>query len=50
MTGRNWMFVIAAYSVTWVVILGYFARLHRGLRRVQSAYDAAMAGTRTEER
>ena len=49
MTG-NWMFVIAAYSVTWIVVLGYFVRLHRGLRRAQSAYDAAMAATRVEER
>jgi len=50
MTGSNWMFVIAAYSVTWVVILGYFARLYRGVRREQSAYDAALAGTVEEER
>lgn len=46
MTG-NWAFVIAAYSVTWAVILGYFARLQRGLRRAQSDYDTATAAAQT---
>ncbi len=47
---RNWTFVIAAYSLTWAVILGYLVRLHRGRRRAESAYDTAMAETRAGDR
>lgn len=37
----NWLFVGAAFSVTWGVLLGYL--LH--LRRVQSRANTAMAAT-----
>jgi CcmD family protein len=43
MTGQNLPFVIAAYGVTWLVILGYLVRVHRTLGRARSEY-ARVAG------
>ncbi len=45
MTDRNWTFVVAAYVVTWIVILGYLVRVHGKLAKARAAYDAA-AGRR----
>ena len=36
----NMTFIIAAYSVTWLVLLGYLARLITKSSRVRKAYDA----------
>jgi len=35
----NLTFIIAAYSVAWVVILGYLARLVRKGSRARGEYD-----------
>lgn len=35
----NQTFIIAAYSVTWLVLIGYAARLLRKGARVRSEYD-----------
>ena len=35
----NQAFIVAAYSVTWVVILGYLARLVRKGSRARAGYD-----------
>jgi CcmD family protein len=39
MTGQNLQFVIAAYGVTWLVILGYLIRVHRTLGRARLEHD-----------
>ena len=39
MQASNWAFVIAAYTVTWVLILGYWAYGHRALRRAQAEFQ-----------
>jgi len=39
MAGSNLKFIIAAYALTWVVLLGYQWRLLRKGRRARSEYD-----------
>jgi CcmD family protein len=39
----NQAFIVAAYSVTWVVILGYLARLGRKSARSRGAYQRMAA-------
>lgn len=34
MIESNQSFIIAAYAITWVTLLGYFAHVVRGQRRV----------------
>lgn len=46
MNQSNWSFVIAAYSIAWIVILGYFFRLHRLLRRARAYYERAGSAPR----
>ena len=41
----NLRFIIAAYSVSWLVILGYLARLMRKGSRVRADYDRMSQGT-----
>jgi CcmD family protein len=36
----NLPFIIAAYSITWLVLLGYLARLITKSSRARAAYDA----------
>lgn len=38
----NEAFIIAAYSVTWLVLLGYLARLVMKGSRAHTDYDAMM--------
>lgn len=45
MANSNWSFVIAAYTVTWIVILGYAVRVHRALARARREHDATIANT-----
>ena len=41
----NWVFVGAAFGVTWAVILGYLIHLMRATRRSREALErATMAG------
>lgn len=43
----NWMFVGAAFVVTWGVLVGYFVHLHRTLRRARALLDTTTnAGAR----
>lgn len=37
---NNWLFVGAAFTVTWVVLAGYKVHLHRTLRRARTHLDA----------
>jgi CcmD family protein len=38
MADQNWMFITAAYAVTWLVIVGYLVRVHRALARARADY------------
>ncbi|MEO7456478.1 MAG: hypothetical protein ABIY52_09465 [Gemmatimonadaceae bacterium] len=38
---ENWLFVGAAFGLTWVVLVGYFVRVHGAVRRAQALLDAA---------
>jgi len=40
---ENWMFVGAAFTVTWAVLLGYLMHLRRVQRRAQAMLEAATA-------
>lgn len=42
----NWLFVGAAFAVTWAVILGYLVHVHRTLARARAQLDNATAGRR----
>ena len=39
MIASNQTFIIAAYAVTWVVLLGYLLRLIRKGRRARADFD-----------
>ena len=41
MTASNLAFVTAAYTVTWVVLVGYLVRVHRALARARADYERA---------
>ena len=43
MKNNNWSFVIAAYSITWIVLLGYLFRLQRALSKKRAEYEHARA-------
>jgi CcmD family protein len=36
----NQTFIVAAYTVTWIVLLGYMARLARKSSRVRRQYES----------
>ena len=40
----NQTFIVAAYAVTWIVLLGYMARLVRKSSRVRSQYEGMAHG------
>jgi CcmD family protein len=40
MIESNPAFIVAAYAVTWIVLLGYSLRLARKDRQVRSGYEA----------
>ena len=46
----NQTFIVAAYSVTWVVILGYLARLVRKGSHARAEYDRMLREQTTENR
>ena len=37
----NTTFVVAAFAITWVVMLGYLLHLRRASRRAHAAFDQA---------
>ncbi len=39
MEASNWAFVVSAYVITWVTILGYLAYTHAALRRSRAEYE-----------
>ena len=41
MTG-NWTFVMAAFTLTWIALLGYLMHLVRVTRRAREQYDVAV--------
>jgi CcmD family protein len=44
---NNWVFVGAAFTVTWIAVLGYAAHLHRAMRHAREAMvHAARSETR----
>lgn len=42
---NQWRFVIAAYVVTWVVLIGYAVRLHLVNRRSAALHEESLRGT-----
>lgn len=40
---NNWTFVVAAFTVTWAVIIGYLVHVHNTLRRARALLDDARA-------
>ena len=46
MVDRNWYFVIAAYSVAWVFILGYWVYVHRTVAQARDRYERATGARR----
>ena len=38
---NNWMFVAAAFALTWGVVLGYLLHLERTMRRARERLAAA---------
>jgi CcmD family protein len=48
MTASNQTFIIAAYAVTWVVILAYLLRLVRKGGRARAEYERAVQLEREE--
>ena len=43
--GMNQAFIVAAYAVTWIVLLGYMARLVRKSSRVRTQYESMAQDT-----
>ena len=42
----NWLFVGAAFGVTWVALVGYFLYVRRALRRARASLDASTEAPR----
>jgi CcmD family protein len=42
----NWVFVGAAFAVTWGVLLGYFIHLQRTMRRARALLDGSASESR----
>lgn len=42
----NWMFVGAAYVVTWAVLIGYVVHLQRTSRRAHALLEGAASASR----
>jgi CcmD family protein len=40
----NWSFVIAAYTITWIVLFGYLFRLQRALAKKRAEYERETSG------
>ena len=42
----NWLFVGAAFGLTWVVLIGYFVHVRGATRRAQALLDASVEVSR----
>lgn len=49
MDSSNLNFIVAAYAVTWIVLLGYLARLIRKGGRAHADFDRMAQGRRVEQ-
>jgi hypothetical protein len=45
----NNSYIVAAYAVTWITLLGFALRLHAVARRARERYADASLGKETEE-
>jgi hypothetical protein len=43
MSTNNWTFIIAAYTVAWLGVIGYWIFVHRAVRQAREVYDRAIA-------
>jgi hypothetical protein len=43
MIASNQTFIVAAYAVTWIVLIGYLLRVARAGRRARAALERALA-------
>lgn len=41
MQDQSLAFIVAAYAITWCVLLGYLIRVHRALGRARAAFESA---------
>lgn len=48
MIESNPAFIVAAYAVTWIVLIGYSLRLGRKGRKVHSEYESMVYSNRGE--
>ena len=49
MVPSNWTFVIAAYTVAWVAVAGYWIFVHGALRAARERYEQALAAAARAE-
>lgn len=49
MDSSNLNFIVAAYAVTWIVLLGYLARLIRKGGRAHADFDRMAQGPSVEQ-
>jgi hypothetical protein len=40
---NNWNYVIAAYAVAWIAVIGYWVFVHGAVRRARARYEQALA-------
>jgi CcmD family protein len=45
MANNNWLFVGAAYAVTWTGLIGYLVHLIKTTKRARAMLDAATKGS-----
>jgi hypothetical protein len=39
----NWNYVIAAYAVAWIAVIGYWVFVHSAVRTARARYEQALA-------
>lgn len=42
----NWLFVGAAFGLTWIVLIGYFVHVRNALRAARALLDASTGSAR----
>ena len=42
----NWMFVGAAFAVTWIALIGYAAHVQRAMHRSRELLERAQGGSK----
>jgi hypothetical protein len=46
---NNWNYIVAAYSVAWAGVIGYWIFTHRALRSARARYEQALATARSAD-